>query len=148
MFDRIGEKIEIIAKTIFGLGATVSGIIGLLFISLASEHEAPIFGFLGLFIIGFGCALSYASSLKLYGYGKIIENTTIIAEAIAENTDLGNSLVPHISRSSHTNSNIARVLDNVYISGSKDGKVEYKEKCKGCNLSISHYPCPYCGYGE
>ena len=148
MFDRIGEKIEIMAKTIFWLGALLSGIIGLLFISLASETDAPIFGFIGLFVVGIGCAISYASVIKLYGFGEIIKNTTIIAEALTENTVSSNSSVPYIQRSNHSNSNIARVLDNVYNSGSKDGKVEYKEKCKQCNLSIPHYPCPYCGYGE
>lgn len=70
MFDNIGSKLKSVAKTYAWVGIILFGIVGL--ITMFANPDTPIPGIL---VIAIGCGSSYASSLVLYGFGQIVENT-------------------------------------------------------------------------
>ena len=76
MFDNIGGKIKGVAKFITWLGIIASVISFLIIVSIG-ENELIGLGFILLVV---GCIGSWLSSLMLYGFGQLIENTEIIAE--------------------------------------------------------------------
>ncbi len=69
MFDNIGNKLKNVAQVFAWLGIGASALIGII---VMAAYEAI---FLGLIIITLGCLGSWISSLGLYGFGQLIENT-------------------------------------------------------------------------
>lgn len=108
MFDNIGEKIKLIAKVLCWVGIIVSAIFFILSVvygissffssfrairyvfSRAGGGAMSFIGrgfvtFLGSVVIGaigfiVGSFLSWVGSVRLYGYGELIERTTEVAE--------------------------------------------------------------------
>ena len=75
MFDNIGGKIKTLAMVVTWVGIIASVLSSFIFLVIDDD----------MFIIGgvvavFGSLLSWASSLVLYGFGQLIENTDIIAK--------------------------------------------------------------------
>lgn len=73
MYDNVGGKIKGIAQLVTWLGI-IASIIG--FIALAGDEDTIVLAFVVLII---GCIGSWLSSLTIYGFGQLIENSDIIA---------------------------------------------------------------------
>ena len=71
MFDDIGGKIQGLAKVICWIGIIICIIIGIV---LISDDEAGI----GFAVIIVGSLLSWVSSFTLYGFGELVENSSVI----------------------------------------------------------------------
>lgn len=71
MFENIGRKIKGVAQFITLLGIIVSI---MFFLSLIEDNTVIAFA-----VLIVGCVGSWLSSLLLYGFGQLIENTDIIA---------------------------------------------------------------------
>ena len=69
MFDNIGNKLKNVAQVFAWLGIGASALIGII-VTIAYKTPLP-----GLLIIGLGCLGSWISSLVMYGFGQLIENT-------------------------------------------------------------------------
>lgn len=67
MYHNIGAKIKSLAATICTLGILASALFGILLFK-ASPVTAAIF-------VLFGCLMSWVSSLTLYGFGQLIEDS-------------------------------------------------------------------------
>lgn len=72
MFDNIGGKIKAVAQVVTWLGIIASVIGG---IAIMVSLESP----MGVLVMVGGSLISWLSSLALYGFGQLIENTDIIA---------------------------------------------------------------------
>ena len=68
MFNNIGGKIKAVAACFTWIGF-IASILGGAYIILESEL------LLGLLVMLIGCFASWLSSLTLYGFGQLIENT-------------------------------------------------------------------------
>ena len=75
MFDNIGGKIKGVAKIITWMGI-ITSVISFLIILSTGDDKLIGFGFIILIV---GCIVSWLSSLTLYGFGQLIENSAIIA---------------------------------------------------------------------
>ena len=72
MFDNIGGKIKGVAAAVTWIGIIFSCITGLV---MLCEEKTALAGFL---IMIFGSLGSWLSSLTLYGFGQLIENSDIL----------------------------------------------------------------------
>lgn len=73
-YDNIGGKIKGLAKLIFAILAIAAVITG--FVLMAQDEDMIL---IGLLVVVFGPIVAWVSSLFLYGYGQLIENSDIIA---------------------------------------------------------------------
>ena len=73
MFKNIGGKIKGVAQFVTWLGIMASVVIFLIL-----KNDNVLLGFVLLIV---GCVGSWLSSLCLYGFGQLIENSDIIAES-------------------------------------------------------------------
>ena len=83
MFNNIGGKIKTVSKFICYAGIAVSVICGviMLFFGVAGNLDMSAIGL----AVGVGGSLcSWLGSLAAYGFGELIENTTVIAELMAK----------------------------------------------------------------
>lgn len=80
MFDNIGGKIKKLASFIAWLGIIISIIIGIAF--MATDEELFL---VGLIIAIIGGVSSWVGSFLLYGFGELVENSSIIAQKRNEN---------------------------------------------------------------
>lgn len=83
MFDNIGGKIKGIAKFICYLGILLSVTGGTIIFFFGIDTETNLF-WIGLLVIAGGALSSWLGSLATYGFGELIENSTIIAELMAK----------------------------------------------------------------
>lgn len=75
MFDNIGQKIMTLAKVFCWIGIIISVLCGLV-IMFAARYGS---GFIpGVFTAAIGSLASWISSLALYGFGQLIDNTDSI----------------------------------------------------------------------
>ena len=77
MFDNIGEKIKIFAKTVCWIGIVLSIVSGILLMGAS--------GVVGVLAIIIGSLASWIGSFTLYGFGELIEKTAEIAENTKKN---------------------------------------------------------------
>lgn len=92
MFSNIGGKIKLLAKVLFWIGLILSVVTGGIFLisprgtatfNYSSGYSTQVSSVLaGIIFIFVGFLLSWISSMLLYGFGQLIENS----EAIRENT--------------------------------------------------------------
>ena len=147
MYEKVGEKIKIIAKVICVIGVVVSVIYGIYMWTLSSELF-----FAGLLIAVIGSLASWVSSLFTYGFGVIISNT----EAIKQNTEDASKKVLNITNNGFEKeisvNTTAKVSENESV-------VEVDErvslKCPSCKTALSYSKdyilknsettCPMCG---
>lgn len=78
MFNDIGFKIKLLAKTICMIGIVASILYGVYLIKDGQILGAVINAFLG-------CILSWVSCFCLYGFGHLIENTDLIVKRLNNN---------------------------------------------------------------
>ena len=70
MFNNIGSKLKTAAQVFAWLGIIASALFGLIVMFANGDTPVP-----GLLIIVIGCLGSWISSLGMYGFGQLIENT-------------------------------------------------------------------------
>ncbi len=78
MFDNIGKKIKSLATVITWIGIILWCLIGF---SLFRDGKTALYGL--LVMVG-GGILSWLSSLLLYGFGELVDNSTVLAESAAK----------------------------------------------------------------
>ena len=142
MFDNIGGKIQGLAKVICWIGIIASIILGIVIIMGASQsygyYRRTDTGtiFAGIAVIVGGSLLSWVGSFVLYGFGELVENSSIIADKITSTTATG-------TYASGTTSG-SHVQSRPYIG--KDpyrAAVEEAERRKGTSEGGT-WTCPYC----
>lgn len=70
MFDNIGKKLKMLAQIICWVGIFASAITGIVFMARVSF-------WIGLLILVAGAVASWISSLGIYGFGELVENSDI-----------------------------------------------------------------------
>ena len=81
MFKNIGGKIKGLAKVICIVGIAISVVAGIGMIG--SGYNNAMVG-MGLAVMIVGSLVSWIGSFFAYGFGELIENTTVIAELAAK----------------------------------------------------------------
>ncbi len=81
MFKNIGGKIKGLAKVICFVGIGISVVAG--FGKMGSGHNDAMVG-MGLAVMIGGSLVSWIGLFFAYGFGELIENTTVIAELAAK----------------------------------------------------------------
>ena len=81
MFNNIGRKIKAVAATITWIGIGISVLVG--FTTMLSSSRMVLTGIL---IILIGSLVSWLSSLTLYGFGQLIENSDILVAQTKQNS--------------------------------------------------------------
>lgn len=81
MFKNPGNKIQLVAELLFGLGAVFGSVAVFIFGILYEIHF-----FLCLLYIISGLPCLYIVSLLIYGFGQLILNTQSIDEKIVDNS--------------------------------------------------------------
>ncbi len=79
MYTNIGGKIKTLAKIVCYLGIIGSVIYGIWFYNTYYSVRN-----MGILIVIGGPLLSWVSSFFMYGFGELIEKTTVIAEAVSK----------------------------------------------------------------
>lgn len=128
MFDNIGRKIQTLAQVVCLLGIIASVIVAITMFVAANESYLmeETYNILGFaFLIG-GPLISWISSLMCYGFGELIENSSIIAR--------------NTSPSSHNKNN-----DSTETISSFVGQRVHEWRCSKCGAIINKTPCPWCG---
>lgn len=75
MYENVGAKIKGVAVIVTAIGFIISVV---LFLILISTGTLPMYA-LGVAVLIGGMFISWLSSLALYGFGELIENSDIIA---------------------------------------------------------------------
>ena len=83
MFKDIGSKIKALARAICVLGIGLSVVAGLILIVNGATYNTALVG-TGVLVFFAGSLLSWIGSFFAYGFGELIENTTVIAELAAK----------------------------------------------------------------
>ncbi len=81
MFKNIGGKIKGLAKVICFVGIAISVVAGIGM--MGSGYNDAMVG-MGLAVMIVGSLFSWIGSFFAYGFGELIENTTVIAELAAK----------------------------------------------------------------
>ena len=81
MFKNIGGKIKGLAKVICIVGIAISVVAG--FGMICSGYNGAMVG-MGFAVMIVGSLVSWIGSFFVYGFGELIENTTVIAELAAK----------------------------------------------------------------
>lgn len=92
MYNNIGAKIKGLTKIIVIIEAAIAVSIGL--IMMFADDDTFL---LGLTVTVVGCLTAWISSWLLYGFGEIVENTSIIARNSGANCGMENA-VPNADR--------------------------------------------------
>lgn len=111
MFNNIGSKIKTVAQVVTWIGVIASVIGGMI---MMVSLESPI----GLLIMIGGPLLSWVSSLTLYGFGQLIENTDILVGK---------------RRESNTHENIANVFEKTEDSNNSTNLYTRVGTCELCD---------------
>ena len=84
MFTRIGKKIKTVATVLFYVLA-VAFVIGAFYVIINFGQLLGIGNaiLIGILIALVGCLVAWLSSLMLYGFGELVDNSTIIKDALA-----------------------------------------------------------------
>lgn len=87
MFKNIGGKIKGLAKVICYVGIAISVIAGIFMIGFGSSSyngNGDTMIVMGCVVMIVGSLVSWIDSFFAYGFGELIENTTVIAELAAK----------------------------------------------------------------
>ena len=85
MFTNIGGKIKELAKVICSVGIAISVVAGIVMIGFgSSSYNGDAMVYMGFAVMIVGSLFSWIGSLFAYGFGELIENTTVIAELAAK----------------------------------------------------------------
>ena len=83
MFTNIGKKIKTVAAVLFYIMA-VSSVIGAFYVIFSFNRLLGVGNaiLIGILIVLFGCLLAWLSAITLYGYGELVDNSTIIKDRL------------------------------------------------------------------
>ena len=147
MYEKVGEKIKLIAKIICIIGVIGSVIYGIYMLTLGSE-----FFFSGLLIAVVGSLGSWISSLFTYGFGVIISNTEAIKQNTEDTSKTALEIVNCGSEKEKSGNTATKVGENDFIVKT-DEHVAFK--CPSCKAALSYSKeyiskksetiCPMCG---
>lgn len=85
MFSNIGGKIKGLAKVICIVGMAISVVAGIVMIGfVSSSYNGDTMTVMGCVVMIVGPLVSWIGSFFAYGFGELIENTTVIAELAAK----------------------------------------------------------------
>lgn len=103
MFDNIGQKLQGLAKFVFGLGIVSFAILG--FMSFEANCKLTESVFLAILIlaltIGFGCLISYLAVMLLYAFGTLVDDTAALRKKLCgEQTEVPQEPAPQVSQES------------------------------------------------
>lgn len=125
MFDNIGEKTKIFAKSICWIGIILSVCCGVLIMAYDGVLA-------GLLVILAGPLIAWVNSFLIYGFGQLIENSDTI---IQQNKQI-------LEQKSATDPKDCEAQTE-----SKDRNLfVHKWRCDSCGNIISSNPCPDCGF--
>ena len=133
MFDDIGAKIKNVAVTVTWIGIIFSCISGI--VMMCSNEDLILPGFLTM--IG-GSLASWLSSLTLYGFGQLIENSDILVKQGKRTILLLNN--QNINTSAPTTNNAE------INSSTTNNSPKHTFRCSACGNMISEDVCPICKY--
>ncbi len=123
MFNNIGGKIKTYATVV-----TTLGIIGSIFAGIALGSSGGTSTSVAFIIMAVGCLVSWLSSFLLYGFGELIEQTTIIAQ----NTQRG-----YYKSLSYDEEDIKESVED-------NNHQESKRYCEKCGREMYSDVCFYC----
>lgn len=85
MFSNIGGKIKGLAKVICIVGMAIFVVAGIVMIGFgSSSYNGDTMTVMGCVVMIVGPLVSWIGSFFAYGFGELIENTTVIAELAAK----------------------------------------------------------------
>lgn len=124
-----------VAKVVGFAGIVISILTGLLFLLVAfSEEKFSYFG-IGILVAILGSIISWASTIALYGFGQIVENTDTIAKHSKTQTgDL-----------QYYGDMINESISNTKYQESRPDKSTVSRYCTNCEKIVTGNFCPYCG---
>lgn len=137
MYDEVGGKIKTLAKVIAWVGIIASVVVGIVTISTG----------VGILVLILGPLFSWLSTLVLYGFGQLIENTDILVHQIMFHqpnspyyNDQTNNFQPDKRRDNLNNYQV----NNLYNGKTSDSRLSAKY-CSNCQKVVVGNFCPYCG---
>lgn len=140
MYDDIGSKIKGLAQVVFGLGAIISVLSGLMLATSGGTDGSVVAGILSMIL---GPVLSWLGSLCLYGFGELIEKVS----EIARNTGSGIKAMEQKKAVHQANPEVNGVKEEKMT---EEGDCILVE-CPDCGAElyfdkdISVAECPHCG---
>ena len=86
MFENIGKKIKGLSKIICYIEIAISFIIGVALLGIASEmsYGGEPLAIIGIIILVVGSLFSWIGSFFMYGFGELIDNSTIIRQNLTK----------------------------------------------------------------
>lgn len=149
MYDNIGGKIKTVAKVVGFAGIGISILTGLLFLLVAfSEEKFSFFG-IGILVAFLGSLISWVSTIALYGFGQLVENTDVLVQ----DSQINKSSLRYIRkayddmpnlRTDTINSQYESTSSTKYQESSSD-KSMTSRYCTNCEKIVTGNFCPYCG---
>lgn len=149
MYDNIGGKIKMVAKVVGFAGIGISILTGLLFLLVAfSEEKFSYFG-IGILVAFLGSLISWVSTIALYGFGQLVENTDVLVQ----DSQINKSSLRYIRKTYenipnlHTNllnSQFDAISSTKHQESSSD-KSMTSRYCTNCEKIVTGNFCPYCG---
>lgn len=140
MYDEIGGKIKTLAKVIAWVGIIVSVVVGIVTISTG----------VGILVLVLGPLFSWLSTLVLYGFGQLVENTDILVHQnmfYQPNSpyykDQTNNFQPDKRYDNVDNLNNNQAT-NSFSGRMADSRLSEKY-CPNCQKVVVGNFCPYCG---
>lgn len=149
MYDNIGSKIKTVAKVVGFAGIVISILAGLLFLLVAfSEEKFSYFG-IGILVAILGSIISWASTIALYGFGQIVENTDVLVQDSQINKSSLQCIrkaydnMPNM-RTDAVDSQYESIYNTKYQEARPD-KSTVSRYCTNCEKIVTGNFCPYCG---
>lgn len=149
MYDNIGSKIKTVAKVVGFAGIIISILTGLLFLLVAfSEEKFSCFA-IGILVALLGSLISWASTITLYGFGQLIENTDVLVQ----DSQINKSSLRYIRKAYDNISNLRtdainsqyESISNTKYQGACSDKSATSRYCTNCEKIVTGNFCPYCG---
>lgn len=84
MFSNIGGKLKTLATVLCAVGIGISVICGFILIGTGASSGEGTVALYGFIVMIAGALLSWIAAMFTYGFGELIENTTVIADLSAK----------------------------------------------------------------
>ncbi len=149
MFENIGKMIKSFSITLFWI-EVVAIIIGGLVVLLSGDEDMFL---IALLIIGLGIGGAWISSMFIYGFGELVDNssrTVSLLSKLAENTENFDNnqminrkiLLEHMKVDNSENKTIDLDMDS---NTKQNTSSTHMWRCNTCGNMINTDVCPYCG---
>ena len=129
MYRNVGGKIKMVAKVYAWIGIVLSVLVGVILLFSGSDSIL-----VALIYIFLGPLLSWLSSLLLYGFGQLIDNT----DRLAKRFDCAATDERPMTAES-------AIQPDKAVADEEDDQEIYTHCCSECGRLISTDACPFCG---